>query len=79
MAVKFVLWCNCGCGGLQVDALAEYAMLAVAVREYSVLISFNLLLLLTACPPRHMGLVLVSHPLFLLLPPIVFALIAAVL
>ena len=42
-------------------------LLAVCIEE----LWFSLIsLLIISCPPRHMGLGFVSHPLFLLLPPI---------
>jgi hypothetical protein len=60
----------CCFGGLQ--AYAE--LISLLLKK----IVFNLLLMLrSTCPTRHMGFGFVSHPLFLLHPPIVSALVAS--
>jgi len=55
-------------------------LLAACIEElWFSLISLLISLLIISCPPRHMGLGFVSHPLFLLLPPIVSAPVATFL
>ena len=72
MAVKLMLWCNLFRGGLQ-------AAYAVYIRLFLKILFSLVLILLLACPTRHMGLGFVSHPLFFLLPFLMSALVASTL